>query len=373
MYDTEDDSRLFQDSVARYLAKDYGFAQRTQALAAWDAAPAHWQAFAELGWLAVGMPEDLGGYGGAHEQLALAEQLGGALVVEPWLANAALCAPALLALDAPGQAHRLGALMEGRLRLALAAWEPQGRYDAFEVRTTARQDAQGHWCLDGTKTLVLGGGQADVLLVLARVHGEPRSQAGLSLFAVPADTSGVTVRALPTYDGRTTASVGLAAVRVPADAAIGAAGQAWPAIERAIDQATVMLCGEAVGAMAQALSLTQSYLSDRRQFGRAITDNQVVRHRLVDMFVAIEQSRAITEAAAARLDDTPAARRRAVSLAKAFVSPAARRVGEDAVQLHGAIGMTDEYRVGHCYKRLAAAANLLGDTAWHLERLAAQH
>jgi len=372
MSQTDDDLSLFQDSVARYLAKDYDFAERTRVLAAWDEAPMHWGAFAELGWLGVGMPETVGGYGGPLDQLALAEQLGGALVAEPWLPNAALCAPLLLALDGEGQAARLRAFVAGDERLALAAWEPGARYDACHVGTLAERQSSGKWRLKGEKTLVLGGGQADTMLILARTSGETQDTGGLTLFAVPRQAQGVSMRALPTYDGRTTAQVGMASVLVDDAARIGPIGGAWPAVERAIDHATVMLCGEAVGAMAQALALTQAYLRERRQFGRAITDNQVVRHRLVDMFVAIEQARAITEAATARLDDAPAVRRRAVSLAKAFVSPAGRRVGEDAVQLHGAIGMTDEYRVGHCYKRLSAAANLFGDTAWHLARLAVQ-
>ena len=361
--------RMLADTAARYVERSYGFDARTKALAEPDGfSRARWAELAGMGWLGIGLPEDCGGFGGAPEQAVLAEALGRALAVEPWLANAALAGPLLATAASDAQRALAAAMVEGRTMLALAAFERQGRHDAFDVATVARRDGAG-WRLDGAKTLVLGGGSADLLLVLARTAGAQRDAHGLSLFAVPAEAPGLRVAALPTYDGRQTADVTLAGVVVPPDALVGEADAAWPAVEAALDRATVMLCAECVGAMSLAWETTREYLKTRRQFGRAITDNQVIRHRLVDLYVATEQARAITEAAAERVDDEPAARRRAVSLAKAFVSSAGRRAGEDAVQLHGAIGMTDEYVVGHCYKRLAAAANVLGDEGWHLERL----
>ena len=361
--------RMLADTAARYVERSYGFAARTKALGEPDGfSRARWAEFAGMGWLGIGLPEECGGFGGAPEQAVLAEALGRALAVEPWLANAALAGPLLAASSSDAQRAHAAAMVEGRKMLALAAFERQGRHDAFDVATVARRDGAG-WRLDGAKTLVLGGGGADLLLVLARTSGTQRDPHGLSLFAVPADASGLRVAALPTYDGRQTADVTIADVVAPADTLVGEVDTAWPAVEAALDRATVMLCAECVGAMSLAWETTREYLKTRRQFGRAITDNQVIRHRLVDLHVATEQARAITESAADRLADEPAARRRAVSLAKAFVSSAGRRVGEDAVQLHGAIGMTDEYVVGQCYKRLAAAANLFGDEGWHLERL----
>jgi butyryl-CoA dehydrogenase len=217
-----------------------------------------------------------------------------------------------------------------------------------------------------------GGGSAQHWLVLARSSGAPRDQDGLSLFVLPAGTPGANVHALPTYDGRHTADLVLDGVQLPDSARVGAIGQAWPVVARAIDRATVLLCAESVGAMARCLNATRDYLGTRKQFGQRIIDNQVVKHRLVDMFVAIEQARAITEAATQAFDGDAALRERATSLAKAFVGPAGRRVGEDAVQLHGAIGMTEEYEVGQACKRLAAAANLLGDAHWHGTRLLAR-
>ncbi|QYY29168.1 MULTISPECIES: acyl-CoA dehydrogenase family protein [Cupriavidus] len=375
MSDSHDDRRMLRESVRRYVERDYGFEQRRAALAEPGGfSRRHWQAFAEFGWLALGLPDACAGFGDASDQAVLAEALGCAQPAEPWLANAALCGPLLAACGDAAHAVTAAAMAEGRTMLALAAWEAQGRYDAFDVATSAepRQSAGPiDWMLDGRKTLVLGGGCADILLVLARNSGQRRDRDGLTLFAVPAGTRGVAIEALPTYDGRQTATVTLRRVSVPDSARVGAVGGAWPSVEAAIDRATTMACAEAVGTMARAFELTRDYLVTREQFGRPLSANQVIRHRLVDLYVSVEQARAITEAAAAALQGDAAARMRAVSLAKAFVSVAGRALGEDAVQLHGAVGMTDEMEVGHCYKRLAALANLFGDADWHYERLSA--
>ncbi|GJG93803.1 acyl-CoA dehydrogenase [Cupriavidus pauculus] len=364
--------RMLLDSVRRYVERDYRFAQRKAAMDAPQGfSRAAWRQFADMGWLSLGLPEACGGAGSVMDQVALAEALGRALPVEPWLPNTALCAPLLAASDLAPQRVLAQDIVEGRLLAALAGYERQGRHDAFDIATQARQRPDGQWQIDGAKTLVLGGGCADLLLVLARTGGERRDTLGLTLFAVPAGTRGLSVQALPTYDGRQTATVALRRVMVADDTRVGPVDGAWPLVEAVIDRATVIACADAVGAMARALELTRDYAVTRRQFGRALSANQVVRHRLVDLFVSIEQSRAITEVAAAALDGDAVARRHAVSCAKAFVSTAGRALGEDAVQLHGAIGMTEEVEVGHCYKRLAAHANLFGDADWHLARLSA--
>lgn len=374
-----EERRLLVESARKYRERSYGFEARTRTLDEYSQLSLQrWREFAEMGWLGVGVCEAAGGYGSAEDQAALAEELGRALVVEPWLANAALVAPLLDGLLREGGEElsraqvltQLQSLVEGRQVMALAVYEPTGRYDAFDVRTQARPDGEG-WLLNGHKTLVLGGAQAQRLYLLARTRGAQRDQDGLTLFALDAHSPGVAISGFRTYDGRPCAEVRLDQARVPLSAQLGELHGAWPVVERALDQATVMGCAEAVGAMGVAFETTREYLKTRKQFGRALTENQVIRHRLVDLFVALEQSRAITEAAASRLGDSASERARAVSLAKAFVSSAGRRVGEDSVQLHGAIGMTDEYQVGHCYKRLAAFANLFGDEQWHLDRLAA--
>jgi len=370
--DRFEERRMLQHSARRFAEREYSFAQRKAVLAEPDGfSRAHWRTFAELGWLALALPPACGGLGDDLDQALLAEELGRALTVEPWLANAALCAPLLAASGDVEHTALAEQISVGGLMAALAAFETQGRHDAFDVATRARRGDDGQWQIDGAKTLVLGGGCADLLLVLARTDGKRRDTRGLTLFAVPVATLGVAIEARPTYDGRQTATVTLRRVSLPDEARLGEVGNAWPTVQAALDRATVMACAEAVGTMARAFELTREYAQTRRQFGRTLSANQVVRHRLVDLYVSIEQARAITEAAAAALGADDVARMRAVSYAKAFVSGAGRALGEDAVQLHGAIGMTDEMEVGHCYKRLAAHANLFGDTDWHLARLQA--
>lgn len=372
-----DEHAMLREAALRYVERDYPMDARRAALASPEGfSRERWRAFAEMGWLALGLPEDCGGLGDAADAEVVAHALGRALALEPWLANVGLAAPLLAGLRGPGGAPGaetcralLGGLAAGETLLAVAAWEPQGRHDAFDVTTRATRTADG-WRLDGVKTLVLGGGAADVLIVIARESGGARERHGLSAFAVPADAPGLARRGLPTYDGRQTADLRLDGVALPASALLGEAGGAWPALEAAIDHATALACAEAVGAMERVLETTRAYLQQRRQFGRTLVSNQVLRHRLVDLWVPIEQARAIAGAAVARLGDEASARRRAVSIAKAYVSPAARRCGEEGIQLHGAIGMTDETEIGQAAKRLVGFANLLGDEAWHLERLA---
>ena len=371
-----DERAMLRDAALRYVERDYPMAARRVALASSDGfSRERWRAFADMGWLALGLPEDCGGIGDAADAEVVAHALGRALALEPWLANVGLAAPLLAGLRAsvgPGSGESCRALLAGlaagETLLAVGAWEPQGRHDAFDVTTRATRTARG-WRLDGVKTLVLGGAAADVLLVVARESGEARDRRGLSAFAVPAETPGLARRGHPTYDGRQTADLRLDGVDLPADALLGEPGGAWAALEAAIDHATALGCAEAVGTMERVLETTRAYLQQRRQFGRTLVSNQVLRHRLVDLWVPIEQARAIAGAAVARLGDTADARRRAVSIAKAYVSPAARRCGEEGIQLHGAIGMTDETEIGQAAKRLIGFANLLGDEAWHLERV----
>jgi alkylation response protein AidB-like acyl-CoA dehydrogenase len=385
--DSDNHQAMLRDAAQRYVERDYTFESRQAALASSEGfSSERWQAFADMGWLALGLPEDCGGFGDAIDAAIVAQALGRAMALEPWLANVGLCAPLLAALRPGASSSALAAtggaadraadlltrMATGEHKLALGSWEPKGRYDAFDVRTRASLKSDGSWQLDGLKTLVLGGAAADTLLIVARESGQPRDTQGLSVFAVPANAAGLRRRGYPSYDGRQTADLRLEAVSLPASARLGLGGAAWPALEAAIDHATALACIEAVGTMQRVLDTTRDYTQQRRQFGKTLAANQVIRHRLVDLFVAIEQAGAISEAAVARLNDSPAERRRAVSLAKAFMSPAARRCGEEGVQLHGAIGMTREVAIGHAATRLAGLSNLLGDEAWHLERLEAE-
>jgi alkylation response protein AidB-like acyl-CoA dehydrogenase len=367
-----DDQRLLVEAARKWVERRYSFKQRMANLSEPQGySQQAWQEMADMGWLGLGLPEAVGGYGGAAEAALIAEQLGQGLVVEPWLGTISLAAPILaLAAEQGVNAASLELLSDvttGTRRIALAAWERQGRHDASDVLTRAKAQPDGSYLLEGRKTLVLGGAHAQTLLVLARESGGQHDTAGLSLFLVADSTTGVHIKSLPTYDGRQVAEIVLDKVRLPSNARIS--GRAWDWVEASIDHATVMLCAECVGAMEHVIKQTLEYTQVRKQFGRSIASNQVVQHRLVDLWVIAQQMRAVTEAAVDSLAGPSKERKRRVSLAKAFLSSQGRFVGEDAVQLHGAIGMTDDYQVGQYYKRLAAAVNLFGDEAWHLERL----
>jgi butyryl-CoA dehydrogenase len=374
-----DDQQMLADSAQRYLERGYGSAARAAATAdAQGCPPARWAEFAELGWLALPIPAEAAGaagLGGSVADLcALAEPLGQALVVEPWLASAVLGA-GLLADAAPADLARdwLPALAEGRRRVALAAFEPASRFDIGGVACIASGQADGRFLLHGEKALAPGAAGADAWLLLACLpHADPSKPRELGLFLVDSATPGARAKPGVLVDGQHAATIHLDGARVAAPLRRGPANQMLPMIERSLDRATLVQGAELVGAMAQALKITLAYLKTRRQFGRAIADNQVVQHRLVDLHVEIEEARAITRAAAVTFDSAgdDAARRRWCAAAKACVAQAALHVWEESVQLHGAIGMTEACEIGAYVKRLAVGTMLYGDLPFHLDRLA---
>lgn len=365
----DDDQRMLVDAARKWIERRYSTEQRKAIRASAEGFSGEcWAEMAEMGWLGLGLPEEAGGFGGVQEAALVAEQLGRALTLEPWLGCIALAAPVLAASSAPAASSLLARVTQGEERVALAAFERQGRHDAFDVRTQALATPQG-FVLQGHKTLVLGGAQAGQLIVLARLTGGARERAGLGLFLVPASATGLQQRSLPSYDGRLLSELVLQDVAVPASARIDQDDQAWSWVEAALDRAIVMQCAECVGAMDRLIDITRDYTLQRKQFGRSVASNQVVQHRLVDLWVTAQQLRSVTDAALDALQGDAATRSRMVSVAKAFLCNQGRLVGEDGVQLHGAIGMTDDYVVGHYYKRLAASVNFLGDENWHLERL----
>jgi butyryl-CoA dehydrogenase len=331
----------------------------------------HWAEMAGLGWLALPVPEACGGLGGSMADIcALAEELGAGLVQEPYIASAVL-AGMLLAEIAP-EAIRgawLPALADGSKRLALAALEPGARFDWTEVSTRATPDG-ADWQLDGTKVMVLGGSGAHALVVSACISGS----SDLALFLLPTGGPGQRLVAQTLFDGQSAAELTMHAASGAILLYRGERSVALGHIERAWDRATLAHCADTVGAMAQAFAITREYLGTRSQFGKPIATNQVVQHRLVDLFVEIEEARALMRLSASLFtdsgEDAAAAQRRHVAATKAFVAQVARHVWEDSVQLHGAIGMTQECAVGPYVKRLALAATLYGDATFHLQRLA---
>lgn len=356
-----DDQRMLADSARRYVGRAYDAAVRERSISdAHGCLTEVWQAFAGMGWLGMALPESVDGLGASVLDLCLlADELGRAPVNEPWIAASVLAAP-LLASCTDDELRRtwLPALIDGSRRIAFVPW----------MDGTVLREEDGAEVLDGGGALVIGGAGADAYIVEATAKEGQRA-----LMLVRADQPGVNIDACALYDGRGAARLrfgGAEAVRLRSDTREAIAAS----VETVVRQATLAHCAETVGSMQRAFEITLEYLKTRRQFGRSIAANQVVQHRLVDLMIEIEEARALTQASARLLDDdaaSEAALRRTVSAAASCVSGAARLVWKECVQLHGAIGMTQEYELGQFVRRLAAAATLHGGAASHLEALAA--
>jgi pimeloyl-CoA dehydrogenase small subunit len=372
-FDLTEEQRLLRDSVDRLLADRYGFAVRRGYLAepeGWSRAM--WRQYAELGLLGLPFAEEYGGFGGgAIESMLAMEGFGRVLALEPYLATVVLSGTALsLAGNAAQQAAVLPQIAEGGMTIAFAHGERQARYDLNDVLTTARPGARG-WVLDGAKSVVVHGDQADRLIVSARNAGERDDPDGISLFLVDANANGVARRAYPMRDGTRAAEISLSGVEIGADGLLGAPGEALPVIERVVEAGIAAVAAEAVGAMEAMHAMTLEYLKTRQQFGKPIGQNQALQHRSAEMLIALEQGRSMAMLAAMMVDEAdPEERAYNISMAKVGVGQAARFVSQNAVQLHGGIGMTEEYAVGHYFRRCMVIEHLFGDTAHHLSRIA---
>ena len=370
----QDNSQMLADSARVYMERGYGEAVGNASLAhPQGCVPQRWQEFAELGWLALPVPEQDGGLGGSLAEICVVTQaMGQALVNEPYLACAVL-GSTLLARVAPEavRSQWLPALADGSKRIAFAPWEAGLDMDFRRISTTGRRSAAG-WHLQGEKYLVPGGNGADAWLVAARVGDSTE----LALFLLPANGRGIQATAQVLYDGQHGVHLRLEDAVAAEPLFHGPAAQVLVRLEQSMQIATVAHCAETVGAMQRAFDITLDYLKTRKQFGKAIASNQVVQHRLVDLHVEIAEARALTARTAAQLaslqaEGDSAAARRQVAATRACVVQTARHVWEESVQLHGAIGMTDEYQVGRYVKRLALACALFGGLEEQLEDLAA--
>jgi pimeloyl-CoA dehydrogenase small subunit len=372
-FELSEEQRLLKQSVERLLVDRYGFEQRT----AYMKEPggfsrALWKQYADLGVLALPFAEEDGGIGGgAVDVMIVMEALGRALVLEPYLATVVLAGGVLRHAGSQAQrASLIPKIADGSLILALAHAERQSRYDLADVATTAKRDGAGY-VLDGAKGLVLHGDGADKLVVSARVAGKPRDRDGIALFLIDAKASGVSVRGYPTIDGLRAAEVTLSGVKVGAEGVIGEPGKALAVIERVVDEGMAALCAEAVGAMEVMHELTVDYLKTRRQFGVPIGNFQVLQHAAVDMLMATEQARSMAMLAAMMAEEPNAVERhKSIAAAKVQIGRSGRFVGKTATQLHGGIGMTMEYKVGHYFKRVTAIDVLFGDADHHLAAIA---
>lgn len=372
-FELSEEQRLLRDSVERLLSEQYDFeARRKYAQEPDGFSRKLWKQYADLGLLALPFEEKYGGIGGGPvDTMIVMEAFGRALVLEPYLATVVL-AGSLLRIGGSEQQRDalLPKIAVGELPMAFAHAERQARYNLADVATSARKDG-GNFVLDGAKTLVIHGDAAEKFIVSARLAGGRNDPKGLGLFLVDASAKGLARRGYATIDGQRAAELTLSGVRVAADAAIGAPGNTLPLIERVADMAIAAQCAEAVGAMAAIQDITVDYLKTRKQFGMPIGNFQVLQHRAAEMLIALEQARSMAMLAAMTADDENAGeRRKAISAAKVQICNSSRVVGQQAIQLHGGIGMTMEYKVGHYFKRVTAIQAQFGDAMHHLNLLA---
>ena len=366
-----EEQRLLSDSVARFLEKEYPFEKRRAIVASEDGwSRAIWAGFAELGWLGIGTPEELGGSGGgAVETGIVMEGIGRHLVVEPYFSTVVLGA-SLLRQGGAKMAALLPELAQGKLLIAFAHGEPRARFALAQVETRAERKG-GVFRLSGHKAVALHAASADHLIVSARTGGSAREEQGITLFVVPRDAKGLTLLPYRTVDGLRAAEVKLDHVMVEAGAILGALDGGYPLVARAADEALVSLAAEAAGAMAALIAQTRDYLKTRKQFGVPIGSFQVLQHRLVDMLMAHELARALAgRAAEALADKDPVYRARMAAAAKVEAGRAGRLVGQEAVQMHGGMGMTDELAASHYFKRLAMIDVMFGNADFHARRFA---
>jgi len=372
-FDLSPDQILVKEAAGRFLHDAYGFDARRRSLAgAAGISRDIWRQFGRYGWLGLPICEANGGMGGAAvDVMVLAEQLGRALVVEPWMASSLLAGRLVDRLGTRAQvAEVLAPMLAGDHILGFAHFEPEARFDLADVRTTARRTGSG-WLLEGGKTLALAAPHAEALVVSARSSGGPADAEGISLFVMPKDAPGLSLRPYRSVDGHGAADIVLAGVYLPDSALLGRDGGAFAVLDDVVAHATAALCAEAVGVMERANEITLEYLKTREQFGQKIGKFQALQHRMVDLFMEVELARSITIAATLKLQEGAADARRMLSAAKVKIGSAARLLGPQGVQLHGGMGMSAEYPIGHYYRRLIAIETLFGNTAHHRARLAA--
>ena len=368
-----DEQKLLSDSVERFIQDEYDFDTRRAIVKSDEGFRRdYWAKFAELGWLALPFSEDDGGLGGSPvDTMIVMEAFGKGLVVEPYLQTVVLGGGFLRAGGTKAQKDAvLPGLIEGRTLLAFAYAEPTSRYNLADIQTKATKDGAGYR-ISGQKAVVVHGPSADYFVVTARTAGGQRDEKGVTVFLVPAKAAGVSRRDYPTVDGLRASEISFENVSVGADAVIGEVDNGLSLVELVVDEGIAAVVAEAVGAMKKLHDMTLEYLKTRVQFGQPIGRFQVLQHRQVDMFMAYEQSKSMSYMANLKLGEAPAARKKALSAAKVQIGKAGRFVGQQSVQLHGGMGMTDELAVGHYFKRLTMIDTQFGNVDHHLKRFGA--
>jgi alkylation response protein AidB-like acyl-CoA dehydrogenase len=366
---TEEQS-MVRDTVASFLQDKYDFETRRKIVASesgWRAD--YWKAFAEeLGILGASFSEELGGLGGgAIDNMIIMEEFGKALVIEPYLGTVVIGGGFMKHSGYAGAASVIEGIVGGTTTIAFAYAEPQARYTWRDLKTTARKEGAGY-VLNGHKAVVVGAPFASHLVVTARTGGAQRDAGGVSVFLIDKSLPGVVTRDYPTVDGGRASEVYFENVSIPADALIGEEGGGLPLVDKVIDEATAAVGAEAVGVLRKLHEGTLDYAKQRKQFGTAISNFQVLQHRMVDMFIEVEQAVSMTYMATIKLDESDDERAKAVSAAKVRIGRACKFVGQNAIQIHGGMGMTDELAIGHYFKRASIIEGLFGSVDHHLKR-----
>lgn len=359
-----------RDTVAKLVAQKYDFDTRRKVAkseAGWR--PEMWSQFAELGLLGASFTEAEGGFGsGPIEAMIISEEFGKGLVIEPYLQTVVIGGNFFRhgGTDAQREEHIAG-IIGGETRFAFAYSEPKSRFDLHDISTTAKKDGAG-FTLNGHKAVVIGAPFATHLIVTARTAGGQRDANGVTVFLVAKNAKGVSTRDYPTVDGLRASEVYFENVSVGADAVIGKVDAGLPLVENVVDNAIAALCAEAVGCFKVLNEATITYAKQRKQFGQPIANFQVLQHRMVDMFMAAEQATSMTYMVTLKLDEADKARKLAASAAKVQIGKSGKLISQDAVQIHGGMGMTDELNVGHYFKRVTMIESQFGNTDWHLRR-----
>ncbi len=368
-FDFSDDQEMLRDSVKKWVDKAYTFDRRREIERAGGFSQEAWANLAELGLTGIAVPEAHGGMGfGPVDAMVVMGELGRGIVLEPFAAVALVATDLLAAAPAEVGGAWLEGIAAGARRVVLAHQERKARYRLAHVETTATQ-ADGAWTLTGRKTVVPAGARADAFIVPARVSGSVDDPNGIALFLVTAATTGVVVEGYSTQDGASAADVVLRGARATE---LLPAGRAFAALEHAIDVGIAALCAEAVGAMDKLVGITVEYMNTRKQFGVTIATFQALKHRVADVKMQLELARSMSYFATLKLGETPDARRRAISQAKTQLGESMRFVGQQCIQLHGGIGVTDEYIASHYFKRLTVMELTYGDTLHHLGEVSAR-
>ena len=365
-----EEQTLIQRQVAQFIQRDYEWEKR-QALAKSELgfSSENWKIFADLGWLGISLSEESGGFGGsALETMIIMEEFGKGLVVEPFLETIVLCAGLIDSCGNKDQKSEiLKKVISGEMHLALGFVEPQSRFNLADVITEAKKKGDG-FVLNGFKSVVMNGPSATNIIISARISGKQSEEEGISLFVIDPKLEGVSLRNYPTVDGRRASEITLENVDVSSSCLLAEEGKGFKELEKAIDSATLAICAEAIGAMEVLYKTTVEYTKIRKQFGQAIGKFQVLQHRMVDMFMEYEQSKSLLYMATIKQAEKAEDSKKAISGLKYQVGKAAKFIGQQAVQLHGGMGVTDELNVGHFFKRLTTIITIFGNTDYHLKR-----